>query len=314
MLNSYAAPSAAERRLTEGDSRTLIGIKHVLVFLAFSFPVIALALVLKIPAWYAFHADYWVDSFTHCNFNGIFTPYDQPSISLWAISGFFYISVSWGKMAFSTAKFIDIVWDIAVGRAGQALLAFITFRVSSQYLAMAMREAPVSYNTFESLAFVPPSLIRTGRLAGDLLTNRGWRARLIIIWIVLSSLFVLSFSTLVTAMSGYSSNVYAVMPDYEGRSVVWTNFQVVQFSINDAWRIGEPEPVVITMGDTCVHQGFLDDDDDDDDDSGNYHDSVHSRRDDNDDDDDDNDGDGQGIPWEYVPFNCTVFWRTVQCK
>ncbi|KIY02728.1 uncharacterized protein Z520_01193 [Fonsecaea multimorphosa CBS 102226] len=297
-------------------------LKHVIVFLAFSLPIIILALVIKIPEWYAFSADYWVsNSFTHCNFNGLFTPYDKPSISLWDPSGFFYITVSWGKMAFSTAKFIDIVWDIVVGRGGQAFLAVVTFKVSSQYLAFAMREAPVSYNTFESLAFVPPGLMRTGRLAADLLTNRGWRARLIIVWIVSSSLFVLSFSSLVTAMSGYSSDISAVMPDYDNESIAWTNFQVVQFAINDAERIGLPGPMYITVGDTCVQQGFLnddDDDDDDDDDGSSYSDSglpfpdrTPVRRDKDDETDSGNSSHGK-VDWKYVPANCTTFWHTVQ--
>ncbi|EXJ73209.1 uncharacterized protein A1O5_02969 [Cladophialophora psammophila CBS 110553] len=295
--------------------------KHIVVFLAFSLPIIFLALVVKIPKWYAFEADYWVsNSFTHCNFNGQFTPYDKPSISLWDPSGFFYITVSWGKMAFSTAKFIDIVWDIFVGRGGQAFLAVVTFKVSSQYLALAMREASVSYNTFESLAFVPPSLGRTGRLAADLLTNRGWRARLIMVWIVLSSLFVLSFSTLITAMSGYSSDINAVMPDYDNESILWTNFQVVQFAINDAERIGQPGPMYITVGDTCVQEGFLGDDDDDDDDDGDNYDNSDSpfpnktrHRRDNDDGANNENSSGHGkVDWDYVPANCTTFWHAVQ--
>lgn len=147
-------------------------LQHIAIFLAFSIPVVLLALIVNVPTWYAFEAEHWdSSSFTHCNFNGEFTLRDKPTIGLWDSAGFFYITVSWGKMAFSTAKFIDIVWDIVVGRGGQALLAFITFKVSSQYLALAMREAPVSYNTFESLAFVPPTVVRTSRLARDLLST-----------------------------------------------------------------------------------------------------------------------------------------------
>jgi hypothetical protein len=278
-------------------------LKPFLVLLAFSLPVVALALVLQLPQWYRRHGDSWSGGFTHCNYDGVFTLYDAPSVSLWDGSGIFYITVAWGRMAFSTAKFIDIVWDVGVGRAGQALLAYVTYRVSYGYLSMAMHEAPVSYATYESLAFVPPTVARTARLAGDLLTNRGWRARLIMAWIVASSLFVIGFSSLVTAMSGYSSNTDAVMPDHLGQTVDWPDYEVVQFTINDAWRIGEPGPVSITVGQTCVQQGLGPDDDSD---SGS---SSYRRR-----DEDGGDGDDDDEPWEYVPFNCTLFWRTVQCK
>ena len=291
-------------------------LKHTAVFLAFSIPIGILALVIKVPTWYAMEAEYWAtNSFTHCNFNGEFTPLDKPTVGLWDSAGFFYITVSWGQMAFSTAKFIDIVWDIVVGRGGQAILALTTFKVSSQYLAMAMREAPVSYNTFEALAFVPPTVVRTTRLAGDLLTNRGWRARLIIVWIILSSLFVLSFSSWITTMSGYSSNIEAVMPNHENESVMWSNFAVVQFAINDAQRIGHHGPLFITAGETCVLEGFMNDDDEydgkyDDDETSSI--TKHRQRDNNvEEEGEDADGNGN-MPWEYVPSTCSSFWRTVQ--
>ncbi|KAK4936616.1 hypothetical protein LTR10_022539 [Elasticomyces elasticus] len=258
------------------------------------------------PKLYRSRADHWENSFTHCNYDGTFTPYDTPSKSLWDTAGFFDINVAWGKMEFSTAKFIDIVWDIGVGRAGQALIACVTFKVTSQYLAMAMHEGPVSYITFESLAFVPPSLVRTGRLAGDLLTNRGWQARLIMVWILFSSFFVISFSSLATAMSGYGSGTTAVMPNYDGIDAVWGDYEVVQFAINDAWRIGEPGRVIITGTTSCAQQGLSSDDhDDNDDDDDGASTSTYRRR-------NKRDGDGEDNPWEYVPFNCTLFWRTVQ--
>ncbi|KAI1620814.1 hypothetical protein EDD37DRAFT_653128 [Exophiala viscosa] len=278
-------------------------LRHALVLLAFLLPVVIFALTLNVPDLYRFRADYWSNSFTHCNYDGTFTPYDTPSKSLWDKAGFFDINVAWGEMGFSTAKFIDIFWDNAVGRTGQALIACVTYKVTSQYLDVAMQEGPIPYTTFESLAFVPPTLIRTGRLARDLLTNRGWRARLIMLWILFSSLFVISFSSFATAMSGYSSDTTAVMPNYDGIDTGWEDYEVVQFAINDAWRIGEPAPVTITGTTSCVQQG-LSSDNNDDDDSG-YSRSTYNRRDGSDDDDEDD-------PWEYVPFNCTLFWRTVQ--
>lgn len=290
--------------VTRGSVRLLV-LRHTLVLLAFLLPIVAFALVLSISKLYDFRTDYWAESFSHCNYDGSFTPDDNPSKSLWDRSGFFYINVAWGKMDFSTAKFIDIVWDVGVGRAGQAVIAYVTFKVTSQYLAMAMHEGPVSYATFESLAFVPPTLARTGRLAGDLLTNRGWRPRLIMVWIVLSSLFVIGFSSFATAMSGYGSDTTAVMPDYDGNDVAWTDYEMVQFAINDAWRIAEPGPVTITGSTGCTQQGLSSDDD------GGDHDgdapNTYHRRDGSD------DADGND-PWEYVPFNCTLFWRTVQCE
>jgi hypothetical protein len=277
------------------DSSIASGLKHASVFAAFSLPVALFIAIIKVPRLYNFHSEYWNSKFNHCNFNGVFTPFNDPSISQWDTCGFFWITVAWGKLSFPTAKFIDVVWDNVVGRAVQALLVWITYVVSSQYLSMAMREAPVSYSTYEALAFVPPTLVRTLRLAGDLLTRRGAVARLITVWIVLSSLFVISFSSWATAMTGYSSITYAVMDTYDGELVAWDKYQVVQFALLDAWRIGEPSPVLITTGSECVSDGFLED------------------QDEHEEEEEEGSGDGDE-PWQYVPTNCSLFWRTVQCE
>lgn len=273
-----------------------MGFKHAGVFLAFTLPVVTFIVITNVPKLYHFHSEYLNTGFNHCNFNALFTPFNKPSISLWDVSGTFYITVTWGSMAFSTAKLIDIVWDNVVGRGGQAFLGYITYQISSQYLSMAMREAPVPYSTYEAFAFVPPTFIRILRLIRDLLLHRGMRARLIIVWIVLSSLFVLSFSSFATAMAGYSSNTYAVMYTHEGERVAWEDYQLVHFVISDAWRIGEPGPVVITNGDSCIANGFLEDDND----------GTEDTESEGEEDEDD--------PWEYVPANCSMFWHTVQCK
>ncbi|KIW14939.1 hypothetical protein PV08_07726 [Exophiala spinifera] len=296
-------------RMASSHTGSIIG-QHVLVLLAFSLPVVAFGLVLSIPQWRNVRPEYWDNIFGHCNYNGNFTLNNKPTLSLWDRSGFLIINVAWGSMSFSAAKGLDIVWDIMVGRAGQAILAWATFKVSSQYLDLAMREEPVSYGTFEALAFVPPSLVRTARLAMDLVFYRSWSSRLAILWIICSSLFVLSFSSLASAMSGYNTNSEAVVTDSRGQAANFADYRMVQFAIHDAWRIGEPEPIFITTGGACVRKGFNDDDgkeDDDDNDTGT--DQVitsYTRR------DPEPQSGAEEEPFEYVPINCTMFWRTVQ--
>jgi hypothetical protein len=313
--NGHDASSASYHQEHDVSSQHRLGrplpstyLIHTAVFLGFALPVVLLALICMVPTWYGFQSNIWAtDGFSHCNFNGKFTLSDNPTLSLWDPAGFFYITVSWGEMDFSTAKLIDIIWDIVVGRGGQCILAYITFKVSSVYLALAMRKAPVSCDTFAALAFVPPGFIGTFRLAKDLLTNRGWKARLIMAWIVFSYLFVLSFSSFVTAMSGYSSSIEATMPNHDNDQILWSKFKVVSFTIHDAERIGLTSPWLITTGDECVTEGFVNDDDADSD-SGNYRlDATQTH-----DDDNPNNNSTSPISWEYVPTGCTNFWRVVQ--
>lgn len=299
-LNNDSQHNAGQDDNYSGSTRMMhssfaAGLKHASVFAGFSLPVAMFIAVLNIPRLYNFHSEYWNSKFNHCNFNGVFTPFNDPSISQWDPSGLLYITVAWGKMSFPTAKGIDVVWDNIAGRAVQAILGWITYMVSSQYLSMAMREAPVSYSTYEALAFVPPTFMRTLGLARDLLTRRGMLTRVITVWIVSSSLFVISFSSWATAMTGYSSNTFAAMETYGGELVDWENYQVVQFAISDAWRIGEPNPVLLMTGSECVAAGFSDDEDEHGEEEGE--------------EPDEND-----VPWEYIPAKCLLFWRTLQCQ
>ncbi|KAF2819702.1 hypothetical protein CC86DRAFT_412631 [Ophiobolus disseminans] len=48
---------------------------------------------------------------------------DPWTFNHWASSGVFQITMGYGKLKFSQAKAVDVVWDAVVGRGGQALLA-----------------------------------------------------------------------------------------------------------------------------------------------------------------------------------------------
>lgn len=283
----------------------LVLLKHVFVLVFALIPVVCLVLVGILPIWNPHNGYAWSlwGGFNQCNVNGAFTPFTHPTFNLWNISGFFNINIFWGNFPFSTAKFIDIVWEIIVGRGGQALLAYITFKITTQALTRAMEKTPVSYNTFEALAFVPPSLQQTISLLRDMITNRGIQGRLIMLWIVFSSLFVLAFPSLVSAMSGYNTNTASYLVDTSGEYIPWTNLQIVQFTINDGNRLGSSGPIYVTDDYNCVFHGP----DDDDDDKGPT--ASKLRRRDDDDNDDDRD---EASAWAAVPTTCIQYWRTIQ--
>ena len=161
----------------------------------------------------------------------------------------------------------------------------------------------VTYSTFEALAFVPPSLEQTFRLVVDTATNKGLRAKVVIVWITIASSFVLAFPTLASAMSGYSTNVDAFVLDHQQKYVPWHDFDAVQFWLNDGWRVGEAGRFPITDNPasfgTCKTRGPE---------------LFHYER-------DLVSGRVEAIPvphseqaWEQMSSNCTLFWRTIECK
>ncbi|KAI6759793.1 hypothetical protein HG531_013699 [Fusarium graminearum] len=46
----------------------------------------------------------------------------------WRFSKFFEVTLAWGSLDFTTAKLIDVTWDLVVGRGGQATMSFIAWK------------------------------------------------------------------------------------------------------------------------------------------------------------------------------------------
>ncbi|KAJ9613136.1 hypothetical protein H2200_003077 [Cladophialophora chaetospira] len=156
---------------------------------------------------------------------------------IWDLSGFFQITLGFGELSFSTAKLIDVCWDVIVGRGGQAILVAISFIVFSKALVRSMESSPVSYGTFEAVTLQHGSLTANLKLARDLLKSRSVRARAAVVWMIVSGAFVLAFPTVVSAMTGYSVNIESFVEVDNGNLIQYSNFTLVRYIVHDADRI-----------------------------------------------------------------------------
>jgi hypothetical protein len=71
------------------------------------------------------------------------------------------------------------------------------------------------------------------------------------IWIILSTAFVVSFPTIASAMTGYSSNSKAYVQDVNGNLIPWnSSIPQLSFVIHDGQRVnlGANHPVLHTQG------------------------------------------------------------------
>lgn len=102
--------------------------------------------------------------------SGFLPPY-QKSFNKWDVNNIFQITVGFGKLRFSTAKFIDVAWDVVVGRGGQAVLVAVGYVVFTSALTRVMETASVSYGTFTALTFEAATLSTILRLTLDFLSN-----------------------------------------------------------------------------------------------------------------------------------------------
>lgn len=215
----------------------------------------------------------------------------------WSPSGVFQITLGFGELPFSTVKIIDVIWDVIVGRGGQALLAGTSYVIFSKSLLRIMERKSVSYGTFEVLGFQTASATTIFKLMRDYLTNHGVRAKLSILWIILSSIYVVAFPTLASAMTGYSANSHAYVRDYSGALSLWSTYKQVQYIVNDGWRVGLTGRYILTDVDehntpdyvrtACANKAPV------------IYDTT-----------------APTIPvldWAATPSNCTLLWHVSQC-
>lgn len=155
----------------------------------------------------------------------------------WPVSQLLTINLGFGTMPFSTAKFIDVLWDVVVGRGGQVLLTYVAYRVFTISLGRAMEGSQVSYHTFAAFAFETGTTTGVFMLAKDFASNRSLRSKMIVSWVLAATLYIVAFPTLASAMTGYTNVMEAYLEDKSQNFVRWELFSVVDWIIVDADRI-----------------------------------------------------------------------------
>lgn len=61
------------------------------------------------------------------------------------------IHSAFGNYSYSTARLIDLLWDVIVSRCGQALLGWVSYKVYTAALMRIMETHPISYDLYISL-------------------------------------------------------------------------------------------------------------------------------------------------------------------
>ncbi|OTA99681.1 hypothetical protein M426DRAFT_67361 [Hypoxylon sp. CI-4A] len=169
---------------------------------------------------------------------------------VWTASSFFEINIGFGELAFTEAKVIDVAWDIIIGRGGQALMAFLSWRAFADYVTTSMEFAPITYTLF-SIIFLQdePSIWSTFQVARTFIFNRGLKSRLSMVFMVLCMLFLIGWPTFASAMTGYTTIGKAFVPDFNSNYIPFSNFQPIVYVIHDGSRIDLTDDYPVPMDD-----------------------------------------------------------------
>ncbi|EXJ80024.1 hypothetical protein A1O3_08310 [Capronia epimyces CBS 606.96] len=124
-------------------------------------------------------------------------------------STLFQINVRTGDLSFTAAKIVDIAFDLVVGRVGQVVLGWMSYRVYTDVFTFLAERQPVPYPTFTKITVDPTSLssLKTYLLA--LFSKNG--SKLTLLWLIGTVSYLLALPTIVSASTSLvGATAYAI--------------------------------------------------------------------------------------------------------
>ncbi|XP_014560565.1 hypothetical protein COCVIDRAFT_12595 [Bipolaris victoriae FI3] len=191
-----------------------------------------------------------------CYPNGLWKEKPGATWRIMDSSYFFTPNLSFGAFTFTQVKVIDVAWDVIVGRGGQLLLGWINYRVFNEWLIYHMEMHFTSYKLYAAVAFETTTMGTLGVLAREFLafgkrTRRRFFRWLAMLSMLLSTLYVLSFPTLMGAMTGYITTYELYVENHDHNLIEWSKVRRVTNIIQDADRLLRyDKPLIITEADT----------------------------------------------------------------
>ncbi|KAF2730980.1 hypothetical protein EJ04DRAFT_584472 [Polyplosphaeria fusca] len=181
-----------------------------------------------------------------CTPDGDFTLYPD-RYSYWSSSSFFQITYGSGPLTFAEAKAIDIIWDVLVGRGGQAILALTSWQVFGRYVTTSMAVEPVTLDTFRTVFLdKEPTVMSSLYLIRDFATRRGLQSKIAMTFVTFTMTYILFFPTLTSAMTGYSTDVQAYIPDSSKNFLPFESFKPVLYIVHDGTRVNQTSDYRVT--------------------------------------------------------------------
>jgi hypothetical protein len=101
---------------------------------------------------------------------------------------------------------------------------------------------PVTFHTYRTVFLQDQTLVLAiPRLLKDFVSRHRLHSKTAMACIISTFCFILAFPTLASAMTGYTTNVKAYVPDRSSNLIAFDSFRKVQFVIHDGDRIGRTE-------------------------------------------------------------------------
>lgn len=134
-----------------------------------------------------------------------------------------------------------------MGRGVQGLLALIAYKVTTKSLTMSMECHAVPVSTFEAITLQDSTLVAAYKQIRNFLSIKGWQHNLRLLWIILSTLFIVSFPILAGAMTGYAPVTNPFLQGKDGELNPLASYEQALYIVHDADRVGLESPFILSV-------------------------------------------------------------------
>ena len=163
-------------------------------------------------------------------------------------STLFQINIRTGNLSFTAAKIIDIAFDLVVGRGGQALLAWMSYRVYTDVFTYLAERRPVPYNIFTSVTMHPTTISSLKSYTSALFSKEG--LNLTLLWLIVTVSYSLAFPTLVsasTSLVGATTSAIELPNTATAPLVDYVNSAAYKFT--NSGLVDKPNPWIVYTSD-----------------------------------------------------------------
>jgi hypothetical protein len=151
------------------------------------------------------------------------------------------------SLTFSQAKLVDLVWDTIFGQGGRFLHAWGLYRVVARCLTATMESNSIPMNHYLDLSFSTTSLNSFWAAFSLLFDKRKFQPIYLRLWLIFAIAYVLGFSTLWSAATGYISRS---IPTYSVQGTTYVSLRSRELTL--CW-VFDDERVTINGSDTIIH-------------------------------------------------------------
>jgi hypothetical protein len=124
-------------------------------------------------------------------------------------------------MTFAQAKGIGLMFNAFAGRSMQALIAVFTYRAFMKSLMRVSEKTALPYELFGALSLSTTRISAIKPLCKVLFSTLSHHARFTMAWLLISTIYLAIFPTLIDAVSGYQATTSTNVRPSEGSFIIY---------------------------------------------------------------------------------------------